>query len=278
MPALNFNAKDHQPLGNIEAVPTGWYPVKITKSELKDNSAKTGRLLELTGTITSGDHAGGMLITRLNIENPNTTAVEIAQRSLSSICHAVKVYQLTKTEQLHNIVHEWKAVYVEPVIDDDGKQIYAAKNDIKGYREATTSTDNTNDDSTPFDNDEPDWVTEDTTPETTPEPAPAPAPTPEPTPEQEPKPKPKAKAKAKAKAKPAKKSKYDKYMTDKAGGIGYNAFIDKGWSKDSMIKNGYMDDPGDGEAPEIPDVPPPADAPAPEDAPSTPSKPPWVPD
>jgi hypothetical protein len=290
MPALNFNANDHQPLGSIEAVPSGWYPVKITKSEFKENSQKTGRYLELTATITDGDYKGGMLITRLNLENPNSTAVEIAQRTLSSICHAIHVHKITKTEQLHNHTHMWKAVYIEPVTDEDGKVIYGAKNDIKAYRESTELPGRTVED-----DDAPAWVTEDMPAPAPEEPKPAPAPAP------------KAKAKVNPKAVPVPSTNdgvpppdappadnvpsqtdvpalseekgidtdFDSYMTAKAGGASYLAFAKKGWTIESLVKAGYMRDPGIGNKTVIPDVPPPSE---PTDATSTSSaKPPWVP-
>ena len=40
---------------------------------------------------------------RLNIDNPNPTAVQLAYDRLFTICQACGVGEMTKTEQLHNI-------------------------------------------------------------------------------------------------------------------------------------------------------------------------------
>lgn len=294
MATLNFNAKDHKPLDVVEAVPTGWYPVKITASEVKENSSGTGEYLKLTGTILAGDFKGNVLFTNLNISHPNPVAVDIANRQLSSICHAIDVMVVKDSSVLHNKPHMWKAVYVGPVIDEDGEQLRAAKNDIKGYKALDIEL--VNEGITASDDDAPAWVTEDDSeddavadmtaadkkltdhmtnnddeqvPDVPAKPAPkkialvkkAPA------------------KKSAPKRAPAKKDgdiDYDKFLTDKANGISYAAFVEKGWTVEALIKSGYMEDPGAGEAPAIPDIP---DAPGVDEQEAAPtSKPPWVPD
>ncbi|MBJ3778839.1 DUF669 domain-containing protein [Acuticoccus sp. 2012] len=50
-----------------------------------------------------GEHVGRKLFDRLNLVNANTQTVEIAQRTLSAICHATGKMQVTDSEQLHLI-------------------------------------------------------------------------------------------------------------------------------------------------------------------------------
>ncbi len=50
-----------------------------------------------------GAYAGRKLFDRLNLINANPTTVEIAQRTLSAICHAVGKMQVDDSEQLHLI-------------------------------------------------------------------------------------------------------------------------------------------------------------------------------
>lgn len=278
MATLNFNAKDHEPMDVFDPVPTGWYPVVIEESEMKPNSAETGHYLELVGTIISEEFKGRKLWTRLNLDNPNPVAVEIANRQLSAICHAIDVMVVKDSSALHNIPHMWKAVYVDPVVDEDGKVIYEAKNEVKGFK-AIEESDGV--EMPENENDVPAWVTEGTGADTNEEGAENPKPAPKA------KPKPKAKAKAKPKAKPKaaptqkapapvkKDVDYDKFMTEKAAGIPYKEFIKKGWQNDTLISEGYMDDPGMDAAPEIPEIPDPVDT-GTDEEPAT--KPPWVPD
>ena len=50
-----------------------------------------------------GAYAGRKLFDRLNLVNSNPTTVEIAQRTLSAICHATGLMQVDDSEQLHLI-------------------------------------------------------------------------------------------------------------------------------------------------------------------------------
>ena len=138
---LNFDATNIKPLGEMEAIPAGTYTVCITASEAKPTKAGDGSYLELEFTVMEGDYKDRKVFTNLNIGNKNPTAVEIAYRALSSICHAVGVIQVADSSQLHNKPFLLK-VGVRPAGQGaDGRQ-YEASNEIKGYKslaEASTS-------------------------------------------------------------------------------------------------------------------------------------------
>lgn len=124
---LNFDANAVQPQDSFEPIPAGWYECMIVDSEMKANKAGTGQYLQLRFDVTEGEYSNRVLFERLNLDNPNTTAVEIAQRTLSAICHATGVLQPRDSSDLHNIPLRVK-VSVRPAGNG-----YDASNDIKGY-------------------------------------------------------------------------------------------------------------------------------------------------
>jgi len=131
MASLNFNAASIEPQQSFDALPAGRYEVIITDSEMKDTKAGTGQYLMLTMEVI-GDtkHTGRKLWTRLNLINPNATAVQIAERELSAICHCIGVLEPQDSEELHNI----------PLVVDVVQEMNPASgqmtNRIKGYSQA----------------------------------------------------------------------------------------------------------------------------------------------
>ena len=75
----------------------------VTASELKATKDGTGQYLELTLEIQSGPSQGRRLWDRLNLQNRNPKAVEIAQKQLAQLCHATGILQLPNdATPLHN--------------------------------------------------------------------------------------------------------------------------------------------------------------------------------
>lgn len=124
-----FNAKDVPPQDSFDPIPAGWYPVVITDSEMKPTKKGDGQYLQLELTVLEGDYQGRKLWDRLNLENPNQTAVDIAQRALSSICHAVGNLTPNDSAELHDIPLMAK-VSVKPAADG-----FDPRNEVKGYKE-----------------------------------------------------------------------------------------------------------------------------------------------
>ncbi len=98
-----FNAADVEPTGNFEPIPAGKYLAAITESEMKPTKNGGGSYLQLTFTIIEGQHKNRVLWARLNLDNPNATAVRIAQAELSAICHATGVMRPRDSAELHNL-------------------------------------------------------------------------------------------------------------------------------------------------------------------------------
>jgi hypothetical protein len=129
-----FNANNVDPAVDFEPVPANKYLAIITASEMKDTKAGTGQFLELTFQIIEGEYKGRNLWARLNLDNPNETAVKIAQAELSAICRAVGVMQPKDSVELQNLP---MIITVKCKKRDDTGEI---TNEIKGYAKKEAAT------------------------------------------------------------------------------------------------------------------------------------------
>jgi hypothetical protein len=123
-----FNASNVQPLPERGPVPAGWYRCGINETTNRSNKAGTGSYLEIEFEVLDGEFAKRRIWDRLNLDNPNQTAVEIAMASLSAICHAVGVLTPKSPEELKDQILEVQ-VAVQPA-----KGSYGESNVVKGYR------------------------------------------------------------------------------------------------------------------------------------------------
>lgn len=130
MVQLNFNATTVKPNTAMEPIPTGIYPVVITKSEQKPTKAGTGSYIELEMTVQGGEFAGRKVYDRLNTNNPNSVAVEIAYATLSAICHVTGRLQIQETAQLHGVPFQ---VVVKKIPRND--QPDTMTNEVAGYKD-----------------------------------------------------------------------------------------------------------------------------------------------
>jgi hypothetical protein len=96
------HAEEIEPAASFDAIPAGKYPAYIKDSEWKDTKAGDGRYLQFCLEVTDGESKGRLLWDRLNLENQNETAVEIAHRTLSAICHACGKISAKDSTELHN--------------------------------------------------------------------------------------------------------------------------------------------------------------------------------
>lgn len=127
-----FDATQVEPNQPFTVIPAGKYKAQVVASEIRATNNGAGQYLWFEMEILEGDQQGHKLWDRLNLWNDNATAVEIAQRTLSAMCHA--------TGQLH--VEDSEALHFKPMIvtvrvrpagpGKDGKQ-YDASNEIRGY-------------------------------------------------------------------------------------------------------------------------------------------------
>lgn len=98
-----FDANKVEPRKEFTVLDPGDYVVAITASEVKENSKKNGHFLELTLDVLEGPAKGRKIFDSLNLDNPSAQAVEIAQATLSAICHAVGKLTVSDSQELHNI-------------------------------------------------------------------------------------------------------------------------------------------------------------------------------
>ena len=122
-----FDATHVDPTVDFEHVPAGRYTAEITDSDMRDNNKGTGEYLWLEFTILDGPHAGRKLWAQLNLVNPSTQAVEIAQRELSAICHATGKLRVQDSIELHNIPMEIN-------VKVKSSPEYGQQNVIRGYK------------------------------------------------------------------------------------------------------------------------------------------------
>lgn len=128
MALLNFDATsvDTTSSASFDAIPAGTYEAVVTDSELRETKNRSGHFLLLTFAILSGPYENRKLWARLNIDNPNSVAVEIARRELASICKAVGVLKPQDSSELHD-----KPMTIKVAVRKlpDGTET----NEIKGY-------------------------------------------------------------------------------------------------------------------------------------------------
>lgn len=140
MALLNFNANTVEPTNETDefkAIPAGEYKVEITGSEMNPTKNGDGERLSLTFKILEGPFSGRLLWEGLNLVNPSQKAVEIAQRTLSQICHATGRMNITDSSQLHGVPMLVKVIVKSDSQygDSDGN-----KNEIKSYKNAGVAT------------------------------------------------------------------------------------------------------------------------------------------
>ncbi len=98
-----FDARTVDPSADFEPIPAGKYLAAIVDSESKETKTGSGQYLQLAFQILEGEYKGRFVWARLNLDNPNKTAVKIARAELSAVCHAVGVMAPKDSIELHNI-------------------------------------------------------------------------------------------------------------------------------------------------------------------------------
>ena len=99
----SFDATSVEPTTPYELLPAGKYRAQIVESEMRVTKNGMGQFLWLMIDILEGEHKGRKIFDQLNLVNPNPTTVEIAQRTLSAICHATGRMHVSDSEELHLI-------------------------------------------------------------------------------------------------------------------------------------------------------------------------------
>lgn len=127
MAQINFDSTGIDTTNQFDAIPAGDYEGMVTGSEMKSTKDGQGQYLELVLEIQSGQYQGRRLFDRLNLQNRNPKAVEIAQKQLAQLCHATGVLQVADSQQLHN-----RPIVIKVSAKNDDQR--GMVNEVKGYK------------------------------------------------------------------------------------------------------------------------------------------------
>jgi hypothetical protein len=129
-----FDATGVAPAAPLDLLPPGRYAAQIVNSEMRATKAGNGQYLWLEMDVIDGPHQGRKIWDQLNLVNHSQQTVEIAQRTLSAICHAVGQLQVSDSEQLH-----FRPMQVTLAVEPDSRDKHLApqeqrkQNKVKGY-------------------------------------------------------------------------------------------------------------------------------------------------
>jgi hypothetical protein len=135
MAQLNFDATQVNPDQSFEPIPAGWYNMMIVESEMKPTKDGNGAYLQLSLKVVDGQYAGRQVFDRLNLQNQNPVAAEIAYKRLSAYCHATGVIQVQDSQQLHGIPFKARVT-----VRTDSTGQYDPSNEIKAVKHINEET------------------------------------------------------------------------------------------------------------------------------------------
>jgi len=124
-----FDANKVDPNVGFDPIPSGEYTCIMTDSEFKDTKSGNGEYLQCTWEVIEGEYKKRLLFDRLNLKNPNETAVKIAMGTLSAICHAVDVMKPKDSSELHG-----KPCVVKVAVEERSDKPGSFSNVVKGYK------------------------------------------------------------------------------------------------------------------------------------------------
>ena len=128
---------------DYSALPAGDYICQATDSEMKDTKAGNGQYLQITFEVLDGDHKGRKIWDRLNLVNPNQTAVDIAQRQLASLARSCGVQKVADSSVLHGIPVTLKVKIRK------GTDQFDDSNDVVSYKAANPAQASSGSESSP---------------------------------------------------------------------------------------------------------------------------------
>jgi hypothetical protein len=105
MADFDFNPSEYvdTKTSTFDPLPNGTYSAMISNSDYKATKAGTGHYIELVIDIIDGPHAGRKLWERLNVDNPNKQAEDIARSALNRLLVSCGKPDARNTEAIHDI-------------------------------------------------------------------------------------------------------------------------------------------------------------------------------
>lgn len=140
---LNFDATNVAPSTAFDPLPNGWYTMRIVGAEMAP-SEKAGQMLKLQLEVDETVHpqfASRKVFDRLCLNHPTSQqAREIAQRTLSAICHAIGKLQVSDTDMLLGQSLKVKVKSTPARVDQATGKAYDAGNEVGGYKPISEET------------------------------------------------------------------------------------------------------------------------------------------
>jgi hypothetical protein len=99
---FNFDSDSVEAAAGFALIPAGDYQAVIARTEIKQTKKGDGRYISATIEIVDAVCNGRLLWDNINFDNPNATAMKIAQQTLKAICTAVGIKSLRDTSELEN--------------------------------------------------------------------------------------------------------------------------------------------------------------------------------
>lgn len=131
MTQYQYDATNKPGMRERALLPPGWYNAQMTNQEGKTSQSNSANgLLNCEYTILDGPYAGAKVYDNLNLWNQSPKAVEIAQQTVASICHAIGIGGITDTTQLMSAPFAIKVG-----IERDPTGQYADKNTLDNIKE-----------------------------------------------------------------------------------------------------------------------------------------------
>lgn len=115
---------------DFEPIPEGWYSANITKSELKDTKAGTGKYVSVQFCITGPSYQGRVVFCNLNVRNQSEQAENIGRQQLMQLGLACGLKAVSDTDQFVGCSLEIKV------------KISGDRNEVKGFKSNESSIPN----------------------------------------------------------------------------------------------------------------------------------------
>lgn len=119
-------------IDNYDPIPAGTYNAKITKVEVKDTKAGTGKYLNVSLQITGPSYQGRMVFDIINVQNPSQTAVDIGIATMKKIAVAIGETTIQDTDQMIGA-----DVEIKVKVKNDKE--FGPKNVVKDYKPVGSS-------------------------------------------------------------------------------------------------------------------------------------------
>jgi len=127
-----FDAEGIEPQKSFDPLPVGKYECIVSNSDVKRTQDDGGSYIWLELTVCdNGPYHGRKIFNNITLTNSGPKAqqaIEIGQKQLSGLCHAVGKLKIGDTSELHDI-----PLVVDLKIKKDATGQWGDKNEVKAY-------------------------------------------------------------------------------------------------------------------------------------------------